>query len=154
MEKLFHFDSDAGMYRSDAAVVWCFDDRFTLAVRRFLKRRGITRLDSIRVAGGAKSLASPGGDPERSFVVDQLRLSRKLHGTARVILVLHSDCGAYGGLAAFGGDRRVEAENHRADLVRAAECVRSAIPEVEVDCIFVDFTGVWRVAPARAAGAG
>ena len=150
MEKLFHFDSNAGQYQCQVAVVWCFDDRFTLAVRKFLKRRGITRVDSIRVAGGAKPLASR-EQAEKSFVVDQLRLSRKLHATDRVILALHSDCGAYGGLACFQGDSRAEAENHRAELIRAAEYVRSAIPEVEVECIFVDFTGVWRVEPARAA---
>jgi len=30
MTKRFHFDSPTETYRADAAVVWCFDDRFTL----------------------------------------------------------------------------------------------------------------------------
>ncbi len=39
MQKLFHFDTEGAPYRADAAVVWCFDDRFTLAVQKVLKRR-------------------------------------------------------------------------------------------------------------------
>src|SRR5215469_3475025 len=115
MTKRFHFDSPAEHYRADAAIVWCFDDRFTLAVQKFLKRSGILRADSIRVAGGPKTLASPGEEAERSFVLEQLRLSRKLHGTGRVRLLTHADCGAYGGLARFGGDRRAEREHHCAE---------------------------------------
>ena len=114
MQKRFHFDTEAVQYRADAAVVWCFDDRFTLTVQKFLKRNGLARLDSIRVAGGAKCLASPREESERTFLLEQLRLSRKLHGMDRVILVAHSDCGAYGGLEAFGRDPKTEAEHHRA----------------------------------------
>lgn len=145
MRKIFHFDSDAGPYQADAAVVWCFDDRFTTAVRKFLKRRGISRWDSIRLAGGAKSLASPGQESERAFVLDQIRLSCKLHGTKRVILLVHSDCGAYGGLARFGGDVAAEMENHRTELASAAATVLSAIPGVPVECFFADFQGIWEV---------
>ena len=61
-----------------------------------------------------------------------------------MILMVHSDCGAYGGLAgAFGGDAQAEAEHHHAELRRAAENLRKAIPEVEVDAYFMDFEGVW-----------
>ena len=124
MEKLFHFDTEIVPYRADAAVVWCFDDRITLAVQKFLKRSGLARVDSIRVAGGAKGLASTGEESQRTFLLEQLRLSRKLHGTDRVILVAHSDCGTYGGLDAFGRDLETEAEHHRAELRQAAGRVR------------------------------
>ncbi len=151
MTKRFHFDSPTETYRADAAVVWCFDDRITLAVHKFLKRSGITRADSIRVAGGPKSLAS-GGEPEKNFVLEQLRLSRKLHSTERVILFAHSDCLACGGLARFKGDAGAEREYHKAELPRAAGVVRAAIPEVVVECLFVDFEGVWDLETALSAG--
>lgn len=151
MTKRFHFDSPTETYRADAAVVWCFDDRITLAVHKFLKRSGITRTDSIRVAGGPKSLAS-GGEPEKNFVLEQLRLSRKLHSTERVILFAHSDCLACGGLARFKGDAGAEREYHKAELPRAAGVVRAAIPEVVVECLFVDFEGVWDLETALSAG--
>lgn len=151
MTKRFHFTSPAETYRADAALVWCFDDRFTLAVTKFLKRTGVTRIDSIRVAGGPKALASPDDEAARTFVLEQLRLSRRLHATERVILIAHSDCLAWGGLARFQGDVRAESEHHQAALARAAGVVRSAIPEMRVACLFVDFEGVWEPEAARSA---
>jgi hypothetical protein len=70
-----------------------------------------------------------------------------------MILIAHSDCGACGGLARFDHDATAEGEHHRTELARAAACVRSAIPEVDVECFFADFTGVWRVEAAGSAGA-
>ena len=152
MTKRFHFASPAETYRADAALVWCFDDRFTLAVTKFLKRTGVARTDSIRVAGGPKALASPDDEVARTFILDQLRLSRKLHATERVILIAHSDCLAWGGLARFQGDVRAESEHHQAALARAAAVVRAAIPEMTVECLFADFVGVWEPETAHSAG--
>ena len=143
MNKRFHFTSPAETYRADAALVWCFDDRFTLAVTKFLKRSGVVRCDSIRVAGGPKALASPDDEAARAFVLQQLRLAQQLHATERVILMAHSDCLAWGGLARFQGDVRAESEHHQEALARAAAVVRAAIPEMAVECLFADFEGVW-----------
>jgi hypothetical protein len=154
MEKVFHFESPCGDYRSDAAVVWCFDFRFHLSFSKFLKRVGIERPDIIKVAGGAKSLASPDPPTNREFVLNQIRLSIRLHATPRVILMLHSDCGAYGGLTrGFGGDERLEAQRQEEELRRAAECVQQNFPGLEVRAYFANFEGVWEVAavPAEAA---
>ena len=153
MKKVFHFDAPREKYHCDAAIIWCFDNRFELGFRKFLKRIGVVNSDPIKIAGGAKCLASPDRESDREFVLEQIRLSMRLHGTRRVILKLHSDCGAYGGLAeAFGGDARAEAEHHLAELRRAAENLRKAIPEVEVEAYFVDFEGVWAVELERAQG--
>src|SRR5678816_4816780 len=105
MKKVFHFDAPRDKYLCDAAIVWCFDNRFELGFRKFLKRVGVVNSDPIKIAGGAKSLASPELESDRQFVIEQLRKSIRLHGTRRVILMLHSDCGAYGGLDdGFQGD--------------------------------------------------
>ncbi len=144
MKKVFHFDAPRERYQCDAAIIWCFDNRFELGFRKFLKRAGVAYSDPIKIAGGAKSLASPDREGDREFVLEQIRKSMQLHGTRRVILMVHSDCGAYGGLAeGFGGDARVEAEHHRAELQRAAENLQKAIPELDVDAYFMDFEGVW-----------
>src|SRR5579872_3672115 len=144
MRKRFHFESPREIYRADAAVVWCFDDRITLGVQKFLKRIGVRQVDTVRLAGGAMALASPKGEFERNFVLEQLRLSRKLHQTGRVILVAHRDCAAYGGSARFP-DPGAEASFHSAELARAAEVIRAAIPELSVECYFADFDGVWEL---------
>jgi len=146
MKKIFHFDAPRENYRSDAAILWCFDNRFDLGFRKFLKRIGVINCDAIKVAGGAKVLASPDRESDRDFVLEQIRKSISLHGTTRVILMLHSDCGAYGGLAgAFGGDAAAEADHHHGEFQRAARSLKAAIPEIEVEGYFVDFEGVWEV---------
>jgi len=144
MNKVFHFDSPREKYHCDAAIVWCFDNRFELGFRKFLKRIGVVNSDPIKIAGGAKCLASPDLETEREFVLQQIGKSIRLHGTRRVILMLHTDCGAYGGLAGgFDGDAAAERAHHRHELRRAAENLASAIPGVEVSGYFVDFDGVW-----------
>ena len=152
MNKVFHFDAPRDKYHCDAAIVWCFDNRFELGFRKFLKRIGVANSDPIKVAGGAKCLASPDQESEREFVMEQIRKSMRLHGTRRVILMLHSDCGAYGGLAAgFGSDPAAERAHHREELSRAADYLERAIPGVEIESYFVDFEGVWAVERSAAA---
>ena len=147
MKKVFHFDSPREHYECDAAIVSCFDDRFQLAFAKFLKRRGIFRTDYIKIAGGAKILASAADSASgREFVLEQIRISMRLHATKRVVLMVHSDCGAYDGLAGgFGGDARAEAEHHEGQLRRAAENLQAAIKGVELQAYFVDFEGIWAV---------
>src|SRR5436190_10201818 len=154
MKKVFHFDSPREKYHCDAAIVWCFDNRFELGFRKFLKRVGVFNSDPVKVAGGAKCLASPEHERDREFVLEQLRKSCRLHGTSRVILMLHTDCGAYGGLDAFGRDPRAEAGHHHAELRRAADFVRGEMPGVEVKAYYVDFEGVWEAEVEEAMGAG
>jgi hypothetical protein len=146
MKKVFHFDAPRGKYQCDAAIIWCFDNRFQLGFAKFLKRRGISNSDPIKIAGGAKCLASPEHDTDREFVLEQIRKSMHLHGTKLVILMLHSDCGAYGGLlGGFGGNARLEAAHHEEELQRAAQCLQESIPGLEVQTYFVDFEGIWAV---------
>ena len=151
MKKVFHFDAPREKYHCDAAILWCFDNRFELGFRKFLKRIGVVNSDPIKIAGGAKVLASPEHEADREFIIEQIRKSIRLHGTRRVILMLHSDCGAYGGLArGFGGNAAAEATHHELELQVAAANLRMAIPGIEVQGFFVDFEGIWDVELASA----
>lgn len=157
MRKVFHFDSASEPYVTEAAVLCCFDHRINLTVRKFLQRNAITHPDMIVVAGGAKTLASPRNDFERDFILEQIRLAIRLHACTRVILMSHSDCATYGGLARFNGDRQAEAAHHKTELQRAAEIVHSEFPNVSVETYFVNFEGLWElkeegVQEPRAAG--
>jgi len=143
MRKILHFDSPPEHYHCDAAVVWCYDQRFELVLRKLLKKLGISHPDHIRLAGGAKGLATPAQESEREFVLEQIRTSMRLHHTGRVLLMVHSDCGGYGGLAAFGGDRQAEARHHGEELRRAADFLAQTIPGISVSSYLVDFDGVW-----------
>lgn len=150
IRKIFHFESPRERYKCDAAIVWCFDHRFEQALRKLIKRVGINFFDPIRVAGGAKCLAGDESEADRQFVLEQIQKSIALHGTHTVLLMLHSDCGAYGGLAAFENDPVREAENHREDLHRALEFLQSKIPDLKVLGYFVDFEGVWEAVNSHA----
>lgn len=142
MQKVFHFDSPPDQYIADAAVLCCFDQRIRLAIAKFLESERILRPDMIVVAGGAKTLASPRNDFERDFILEQVRMSIRLHKTQRMFLMSHSDCATYGGLAAFEGDRDREADHHKQELQRAAELVKAHFPELAVTCFFANFDGV------------
>ena len=145
MKKIFHFDSPAAPYIADAAVLCCFDHRISTAVRKFLKKQGIERADMIVVAGGAKTLASPRNDFDQDFILEQVRMSIRLHQTRRVLVMSHSDCATYGGLAHFKGDATAEAEHHREELLRAGALLTANFPDISVEPYFVKFDGVWEV---------
>ena len=71
----------------------------------------------------------------------------RLHGTNRVILMVHTDCGAYGGLQAFEGNKEREAANHEAQLRGAADFLKTNISTVAVECYYLRFNGVWALEP-------
>src|ERR1700692_4832295 len=148
MRKIFHFDSPAAPYIADAAVLCCFDHRISTAVRKFLKKQAIERPDMIVVAGGAKTLASPRNDFEQDFILEQIRMSIRLHQTKRVLVMSHSDCATYGGLANFKGDREAEADHHRSELLPAAELLTATFADISVEPYFVKFDGIWEVKAA------
>lgn len=154
MRKIFHFDSPSDQYVADAAVLCCFDHRINTVVRKFLKKQNIERFDMIVVAGGAKTLASPRNDFEQDFILEQVRMSIRLHQTKRVLVMSHSDCATYGGLAQFNGDKNAEALHHREELLRAGELLTANFPGISVEPYFVTFDGIWEVRNAEHLKAG
>jgi carbonic anhydrase len=126
-------------------VLCCFDERIRLAVNKFLRRRGILHPDMVVIAGGAKTLASPRNDFERDFILEQIRLSARLHKANRVLVMSHSDCATYGGLAAFNGDTTAEAAHHKEELRRAVALLKEKFPQLTVEPYFIKFDGVWEL---------
>lgn len=136
MEKLFHFDSPQEVYRADACVISCFDARFDIAVRKFLKRRGVVTFDHVKIPGGAKSLAAPECEPDRDFVLRMVRTSLRVHATDRVLLLAHNDCAAY---------PAVPIDVVTSDVTRAADFLRASEPSLPVECYFADFDGLYLI---------
>ena len=108
-------------YEAAACVVWCFDDRFYKLLKKFGKKRGLKDIDLVKVVDGAKALAVPLAEPspERDFLLAQLKTSVRLHGTKKIILMLHRDCSGYGGSKAFP-DASEERTRLMADTPRRA----------------------------------
>jgi hypothetical protein len=136
MEKCFHFDAPEEVYTADACVISCFDARFDLTIRKFLKWSGIQMFDHIKIPGSARSLAAPECEGDRDFVLRMIRTSIRLHHPRRALILAHSDCGAYPG---------VPIDVVVADVVRAAGVVLASEPSLAVECYFTDFDGVYRI---------
>jgi carbonic anhydrase len=148
-KKVLDFNSPKDHYEADACIVWCFDDRFFKLLKAFGKQEGFNRIDLVKCAGGAKALASEGG-VDRDFLVSQIAASIRLHGTKRVILMVHVDCGGYGGSKAFNNDHAAEFEHHADELARASEFLSQAFPGIALESYVADFDGLHRVEHAQA----
>lgn len=144
MERILTFPRklDMGHYEADACLVWCFDNRFTPALEEFLKHRGLTRVDLVKTAGGAKGLAE--GRARRDSALGDIEKSIRLHKTPLIILANHQECGDYG--MNFGTPEK-ERAFHERELSEARNAVeiflrRSVIKNATVETIFVDEEGV------------
>lgn len=131
-----------GHYAAQAFIVRCFDDRFRGAFEKFLKHKKIRHADFESVAGGAKIFASPERKSDREFMIRELEKSIKLHHTKRVILFTHADCGAYGGIARFGGDEVLQDAFHQGEHKKAREAIKMKFPNMPIDTYFIDARGV------------
>jgi len=136
------FQSSNEHYVADACVAWCFDDRFTPLMGEFLKQ--FSHLDVVKVAGGAKALAG-GPSPERDFVLGQIKASVRLHATKRIILMVHIDCGAYGGSKVFNNDMAQEKTHHEKELAVAVAFLNQEISGISILCVLADFDGLYEV---------
>jgi carbonic anhydrase len=136
VEKIFHFDSPVEVYTADACVITCFDARFDLAIRKFLKRRGIQLFDHVKIPGSAKPWAAPDTDGDVDVLLRAVRTSIRLHQPRRAVIIAHNDCGAYPGIAP---------EVVAGDAARAAGYLRSQEPSLKVESYFADFDGIYRI---------
>ena len=146
MQKILDFESSREHYTADACVVWCFDARFTKSLQGFAQARNYRSYDLVRIAGGAKSLASPDNESERIFVLKQIEISLKLHRAEKIVLMTHSDCGAYGGIKSFENDIDREKETHIKELTAAREFLEKNLSmSVPVELLFVNFDSIWEL---------
>ena len=138
------FHSPKEHYVADATAVWCFDCRFRKALGALCNHLGINpaKVDEIKVGGGARTLASAGG--ETKIILDQILASVKLHNSKRVIVMTHSDCGACGGLAAFRNNPRFEKQEYEKMHRNIRQLLSANLPaETQVISVFVDFDKIY-----------
>ncbi len=126
------FESSKEHYKAEACIVWCYDARFAELYNNFLSERGLdeSKIDAVKGAGGAQALAG-GAGADRAVAESQIAKSIKLHHTERVVLMVHMDCGGYGGSNAFDNDHQKEWDHHVAELEKAADLVRIEFPEIQ-----------------------
>jgi hypothetical protein len=149
-KRFIKVESSREHYKAEACIVWCFDARFGPDYDVFLADRGITKesgkkVDLVSRAGGAKALAME-GSPEQADVMKQIRGSIDLHHADRVVLMVHIDCGGYGGSKAFDNDHQKEWDHHIAELEKAAAVVQGEFPEIKyIETWIVDMDGLHEI---------
>ena len=138
MKQIFSCSCSAEHYSADACVIWCFDDRFSNTLTRYSAHQGWHNFDLVKVAGGAKDLASPDSESSREFLLDQIDKSIKLHHPKKIVLMMHKDCGACNG--------RTESSYYEEQLNLARLSLMSHLAddhaEIEIESVYVDFDGV------------
>ncbi len=141
MKKCVGCEISKDHYEADACIVWCYDHRFSEALKALLLAKGIQKYDLVCVAGGANALSSSVSMASREFVLSQIETSARLHKTKKIILMMHKDCGAYGGSKAFDNDQK-ETEFLELKLSEAKEFLSRQI-SVPIEKVIVDFNGIF-----------
>lgn len=101
-------------------------------LRQFLDEKGLTGdCDLVSLAGAAKSIVDPLAPEHRPTLLSQIELAVKLHHISKLILMNHTDCGAYGGAAAFASPEAEHAK-HVEELQAAKTVVLEQFPHLEV----------------------
>lgn len=114
-------------------ILHCMDFRLGSAIRDELDRRGILNdCDIVSIAGAGKCLVSDEPKSWHDCSLEMVDLSKKLHGIQKLIIMNHTDCGAYGGRGAFES-AEAETSKHKEDLAKAAEVIKKRQPDLEVE---------------------
>ncbi len=109
--------------KAKAVVIRCSNFGVVLDTAAFLKKLGYGKqYDDVSIAGAVKNLVDPYDKRDVEFVYRQIQIARKLHRVTDVVLINHTDCGAYGGRKTFASDAEEHAR-HVKDLLRAKEMV-------------------------------
>lgn len=84
--------------------------------------------------GAVKNILSPHKKGDEEFILWRIKIAHeKLHPLEKIILVNHSNCGAYRLSGITFDDPEKEEEFHRKELKRAAAVVKNVLPSVKVE---------------------
>lgn len=124
----------------------CIDFRFAADIKAYLEKENLTGdVDIVSIAGCVKNLVAPAKETDVEFVMRQLDISKRLHAVCKVVLMNHTDCGAYGGRKAFES-AEAERARHAADLERAKAMILAKYPDLEVKTVIAHIDDHARIA--------
>jgi hypothetical protein len=105
------------------------DGRLNEPVETFVRSYGLpASYDLISVPGGARDVSDTSSCLYRSIA----DVSIGLHQVKNVLLIQHTDCGAYGGRATCGGTEEADHTFQLAELKKARESLKNAHPDLNV----------------------
>lgn len=115
----------------EALVITCIDFRFQEYIHNWIAENLPPKsYDRVAFAGCVKNFDT---------ILDQVRISKRLHHIKKVILINHEDCRAYG--TENFPDSEAEHQKHEEDLKVASEKIKSEFPELEVKMYYLHLDG-------------
>ena len=125
-----------------AVVLNCIDGRTQQPLIEWVQREfDVTHVDVV-TEPGVDGVLVRGEESTVQALLDKVCVSRLAHGAVALVVAGHHDCAANPGDAAA----------HAADLARATDLLREALPELPVRAVYVDST--WNVAALTQTPAG
>ncbi len=121
----------------DALVITCMDARLHRADKPYLsehlrgKRVSFKTWDLVALPGGALGLMAGGAPALGDAIRASVKAAHDLHRVTKVLLINHSDCGAYGGTQAMP-DATEEYRKHASDLRAARQTLREEFQNLDV----------------------
>ncbi|HNP79558.1 MAG TPA: hypothetical protein PKI00_01795 [Candidatus Pacearchaeota archaeon] len=113
------------------------DFRLTKETNRFLEENNLLGdCDIVSIAGSSKALAD-GNDEVKNLLIKQIKTSKDLHGAEEIILIHHSDCGAYKAsccFTSFEEEKGFQIE----DMKKVEKIIKENFPEMEVKKIWAE----------------
>ena len=114
-------------HQCQALVVTCIDFRFQEYINQWIAENLPPKsYDRIAFAGCVKNFDT---------IMEQVRISKRLHDIQKVYLINHEDCGAYG--------QEGTHEKHVEDLKAAAQKLKSEFPDLEVQTFYLHLDGTF-----------
>lgn len=145
MKKIIKLKTPRHHYKADACVIWCFDNRFSVALENLVKRMKFKHIDLVKIAGGAKVLATPEVEPEEKYILGQIEKSIKLHHTKQIVLMVHSECGAYGKhFKSEAAEKNFYSKELKKAKLTVASFLKSKNIKKPIETYYADFSGLWR----------
>lgn len=128
-----------------ALIIHCIDFRFGSAIKKYLEENHLMdNCDIIAAAGAVKNLVAPISPFDREFILRQVEISHRLHHISQVILMNHTDCGAYGGRDAFDSTE-AEHDQHVNDMQKAKEMIQAKFNDVDIKIVLAKISPIGQI---------
>lgn len=119
---------------SFAYVLVCLDPKIKDPLSRiFSSRFGAANYFMPTELGGVKDLLSPEVESDKDRLIRKMKMAYRVHPFGLIVLVNHSNCGAYNLTGHTFADPSEEEKFHTEELKKAVAVIKKAFPEVAVE---------------------
>jgi len=124
------------IHSCEAVVLCCIDFRFWRETVEFAENPpagglGLKDFDFPSLPGAAKAI-----NEKSDLALGCVSVPCDLHHAKKIVIVNHSDCGAYGGSSKFNGDSEAEQKFHEEELQKARSIISEKYPDKEVILVY------------------